>query len=361
MAEVIRPFNDECLDAEFPSVDELKDALRDFGISYDLDNLMLNRGGLLASSGQWYTWDLSCFCDFEASRAVRDNRIKETARLETGFHATSPTNLEHMLQEGPNDCINTNNAKNAERIANGQPSGFYLEGPSRMDCLWNYMSHVRSRRLNPNFFISAVLEFIVDSGQTRKGGKWGNQWNQPVGTGFIRCVHLHVIKLSEARFDKQWYKIHLPFLNTKAYWKSDCHTIVNYFNNKPMFDHFLYDEWAEFLREDEEPPEDMPKIRRYLLAFPQQGDANEEYERIQEACVVPEPPAPPCAVINPSNSASTSSASTRHVAESSSQSRAESETIDLTSTTPRGSIAQALLQAQQQGTPPADEEPMECD
>ena len=128
-----------------------------------------------------------------------------------------------------------------------------------------------------------------------------------------------------------------------------------------MFDHFLYDEWAEFLREDEEPPEDMPKIRRYLLAFPQQGDANEEYERIQEACVVPEPPAPPCAVINPSNSASTSSASTRHVAESSSQSRAESETIDLTSTTPRGSIAQALLQAQQQGTPPAEEEPMECD
>ena len=128
-----------------------------------------------------------------------------------------------------------------------------------------------------------------------------------------------------------------------------------------MFDHFLYDEWKEFLREDEEPPEDMPKIRRYLRAFPQQGDANEEYERVQEISHLPPHPAPPCAVINPSNSASTSSASTRHVAESSSQSRAGSETIDLTTVTPRGSIESAIHQAQQQGTPPAEEEPMECD
>ena len=74
-----------------------------------------------------------------------------------------------------------------------------------------------------------------------------------------------------------------------------------------MFDHFLYDEWKEFLREEEEPPEDMPKIRRYLRAFPQQGDPNEEYERIQEACQLAPHPVPPCAVIDPPNPASSSS------------------------------------------------------
>ena len=121
-----------------------------------------------------------------------------------------------------------------------------------------------------------------------------------------------------------------------------------------MFDHFLYDEWKEFLREDEEPPEDMPKIRRFLRAFPQQGNPNEEYDRIQEACQAAPHPAPPFAVNQPRESTASSSTSAKQVAQSSQRPRAESEAIDLTTPTPKGSIAQALRQE-----PP--EEPMECD
>ena len=121
-----------------------------------------------------------------------------------------------------------------------------------------------------------------------------------------------------------------------------------------MFDHFLYDEWKPFLREEEEPPHDMPKIRRFLRAFPQQGNPNEEYDRIQKACQEVPHPAPPFAVIEPQESAASSSTSANQVAQSSQRQRAESEAIDLTTTTPRGSIAEALQQEPQ-------EEPMECD
>ena len=85
---------------------------------------------------------------------------------------------------------------------------------------------------------------IVDTTQTRKHKK---QWNQPVGTGFITHVHFHIIKLSEARFDTPtWYKIHLPYLNYKRFYKSGRKVITNYFNGEPLFDHFFHDEWKQY-------------------------------------------------------------------------------------------------------------------
>ena len=120
-----------------------------------------------------------------------------------------------------------------------------------------------------------------------------------------------------------------------------------------MFDHFLYDEWEAYLKESEQPPVEMEKIRRYLLAFPEQGDPNEEYNRLEALCKAAPHPAPPFASEpieqRPRPVSEASSSSTWHpVAKAAAllqEARdVQSDPIDLTRTTPRGSIAQALQQ-----------------
>ena len=142
MAEVIRPFNDMCLDDCFPALDQIKEALKDFGLTYDMTNLSLPRGGPRTSCGQWYVWELHVFSMTEMNLAINASKIDPiTAYFEAAFHSTAPTNLENLLREGFNNCVNTNDTRNNARLERGEPTGFYVEGEGRLPSMGIHVSH----------------------------------------------------------------------------------------------------------------------------------------------------------------------------------------------------------------------------